>query len=95
MSRRTLTDIIFHGGDEGLWARSISTACDAVEHRIFSVDLDEEEEDGCGRCAKPRSLRFLQAPVGALFASMGARVPGMLDSLEVQVLCPGLVETKG
>ena len=32
--------------------------CDAVEHRIFSVDLDEEEEDGCGRCAKPRSLRF-------------------------------------
>jgi hypothetical protein len=24
--------------------------CDAVEHRIFSVDLDEEEEDGCGRC---------------------------------------------
>ena len=22
-------------------------------------------------------------------------VPGMLDSLEVQVLCPGLVETKG
>ena len=31
--------------------------CDAVEHRIFSVDLDEEEEDGCGRCAKPRSLR--------------------------------------
>ena len=25
VSRRTLTDIIFHGGDEGLWARSIST----------------------------------------------------------------------
>ena len=36
-----------------------------------------------------------QAPMGALFASMGAGVPGMLDSSEVQVLCPGLVETKG
>ena len=34
--------------------------------------------------------------VGADGAAVGAGgVPGMLDSLEVQVLCPGLVETKG
>ena len=38
--------------------------CDAVEHRIFSVDLDEEEEDGCGRCAKPRSLAVLHSACG-------------------------------
>ena len=41
--RRTLTDIIFHGGDEGLWA-----LCEIA------------------------FVAVLQAPVGALFASMGA-----------------------
>ena len=32
---------------------------------------------------------------GRVFASTAPGVPGMLDSSEVQVLCPGLVETKG
>jgi len=47
----------------------------------------------CGR----RGLCAVQGPVGnASFAfSMGPGVPSMFDSLEVKVLCPGLVETKG
>ena len=32
---------------------------------------------------------------GRVRASMGPCVPSMFDSLEVKVLCPGLVETKG
>ena len=58
VSRRTLTDIIFHGGDEGLWARSISTPATRSSTGSYLWIFDEEEEDGCGRCAKPRSLRF-------------------------------------
>ena len=54
VSRRTLTDIIFHGGDEGLWARSISTPATRSSTGSYLWIFDEEEEDGCGRCAKPR-----------------------------------------
>ena len=41
-------------------------------HRSLRVDLDEDEDLGCGRCGKPRSSRFSELPVGALFASMGS-----------------------
>ena len=40
--------------------------CDAVEHRIFSVDLDEEGEDGCGR---------LRIPTKSITDSDGNRSP--------------------
>ena len=38
---------------------------------------------------------FSKGLVDAVLASTGPGVPGMLDSSEVQVLCPSLVETKG
>ena len=41
---------------------------------------------------KTRSV--FQGAVGAFCASTAPCVPGMLDSSEVQVLCPSLVETK-
>ena len=41
-------------------------------HRSLRVDLDEDEDLGCGRYGKPRSSRFSELPVGALFASMGS-----------------------
>ena len=46
----------------------------------------------CGSSWKTRSV--FQGAVGALCASTAPCVPGMLDSSEVQVLCPSLVETK-
>ncbi len=36
------------------------------------LEIDGEEDAGCGRCGKPRSSRFSKLPVGALFASMGS-----------------------
>ncbi len=39
---------------------------------VSRVDLEEDENDGCGRCGKPRSSRFSRLPVGALLASMGS-----------------------
>jgi len=51
-------------------------------------------EKGGGRCAPPR-LRGGARPGGRVRASTGPGVPSMFDSLEVKVLCPGLVETKG
>ena len=49
----------------------------------------------CGRLCETALRVVLQAGVGASCASTPAGVPGMLDSSEVQVLCPSLVETKG
>ena len=50
-------------------------------------------ESPCGSSWKTRSV--FQGAVGAFGASTVPCVPGMLDSSEVQVLCPSLVETKG
>ena len=37
------------------------------------VDLDQgKNNDGCGRCGKPRSSRFSKLPEGAFFASLGS-----------------------
>ena len=46
----------------------------------------------CGR----RGLCAVQGPVGHAFlaCSMGPGVPSMFDSLEVKVLCPGLVRQR-
>ena len=60
---------------------------------LFPISMNKG--DGLWALWETASFAVFQAPVGALFASMGAGVPGMLDSSEVQVLCPGLVETKG
>ena len=57
-------------------------------HRSLRVDLDEEEDLGCGRCGKPRSSRFSKVPVDALFASMGTvgvHGPGAGDRHGVRV----------
>ena len=55
--------------------------------------LLSHDDDGGGRCGNRGAIS--KDRWARVRASMGPGVPGMFDSLEVQVLCPGLVETKG
>ena len=70
----------------------------APQERVSATVERTLPPDGGGQpvhpiCAKTR-LRVLQGAVGAFWASTGPGVPSMFDSLEVKVLCPGLVRQR-
>ena len=60
---------------------------------VFRYSERKNNGEGVWELVQNRSV-VLQGPVGAFLASTGPGVPSMFDSLEVKVLCPGLVRQR-